>query len=263
LAEHTSPFKPPSEKRSPFPDPSLPQAGESLGDAAMNLWLDKFFFYFLAALMFGAVAITEWMSRLLNSRVSPWVWTVPAVAAGVMATWRWFWIKPQMDALRQGIRGERAVGRMLEDFRRLGYEVFHDIPGDGFNIDHALIGPGGVFAIETKTISKRPGPEVKVDYDGTRVLIDGHAPDRDPVAQAAAGADYLRDLLKGMTDRDVPVRAVVLFPKWFITKQPPGCRVWVLNEKALLGFLKNEPRKLSPEDVALFANRLTLHLSKE
>ena len=43
---------------------------------------------------------------------------------------------------------------MLEDLRAQGYAVFHDIPGDGFNVDHALIGPAGIFAIETKTRAK-------------------------------------------------------------------------------------------------------------
>src|SRR5690606_28171996 len=93
---------------------------------------------------------------------------------------------PTLRNLRLGIRGEREVGRMLEETRRLGYHVFHDIPGEGFNVDHALIGPGGIFAIETKAVSKRKSRDAKVDYDGKRVLLDGHAPDRDPIAQAQA-----------------------------------------------------------------------------
>jgi len=66
------------------------------------------------------------------------------------------------------------MARMLEQMRELGYTAFHDIPGDGFNVDHALIGPGGVFAIETKAISKRPGPDAKVDYEARTVRRGRH-----------------------------------------------------------------------------------------
>ena len=34
---------------------------------------------------------------------------------------------------------------------RDGFAVFHDVPGDkAFNVDHVVIGPQGVFAVETK-----------------------------------------------------------------------------------------------------------------
>jgi hypothetical protein len=175
--------------------------------------------------------------------------------------YRWFRIKPQIEQLRLGIRGEREVGRYLEDFRALGYRVFHDIPGEGFNVDHVLIGPGGIFTIETKTRMKsRQG---KVEYDGKRVLVDGIAPDRDPIAQSEHAASFMQELMTRMTDRSVAVRPVVLFPGWFVTKQPRGCRTWVLNTKALRSFVENEPTRLSSEDIALFADRMTAHLSAQ
>jgi hypothetical protein len=58
-----------------------------------------------------------------------------------------------MRTLRQGIEGEKAVGQFLERLREQRYQVFHDLVGDGFNVDHVLIGPAGVFTIETKTSS--------------------------------------------------------------------------------------------------------------
>jgi len=186
-----------------------------------------------------------------------------ALILGVFSLWHWFRIKPQLNALVQGMRGEREVGRMLDGLRSLGYTVFHDIPGDGFNIDHALIGPGGIFAVETKTWSKPDGRRAEVDYDGKRVLVDGHAPERDPVAQAEAVGDHLRDILKRMTDREIAVRPVLLFPGWWTNPQPRNARVWVLHPKALRSFLSNESVKLSREDVALFVDRLTLHLSSD
>lgn len=53
--------------------------------------------------------------------------------------------------LRSGTRAEVAVGETLEQFRRDGWIVMHDIerPGEA-NLDHIVSGPNGVYLIETK-----------------------------------------------------------------------------------------------------------------
>ena len=57
-----------------------------------------------------------------------------------------------------GYFGERIVGEALDPLKADGFRVFHDVPaGDGqtpFNIDHVIVGPSGIFAIETKTRRK-------------------------------------------------------------------------------------------------------------
>jgi hypothetical protein len=72
-----------------------------------------------------------------------------------------------MANLRLGLEGERTVGHALEELRVYGYQVFHDIPGNKFNIDHVIAGPAGIFTIETKTRSK-PG-----DGDGLERAVQG------------------------------------------------------------------------------------------
>lgn len=62
--------------------------------------------------------------------------------------------------VRLGLRGEQAVAEFLSASSVIaaGYRAFHDVPGDGpWNVDHVVVGPGGVVVIETKTRSKRPG----------------------------------------------------------------------------------------------------------
>lgn len=53
-----------------------------------------------------------------------------------------------------GYEGEIAVGQELNQLMLDGYRVYHDFPGDKFNIDHIVVGPPGVFAVETKARSK-------------------------------------------------------------------------------------------------------------
>ncbi len=47
---------------------------------------------------------------------------------------------------------------------------------------------------------------------GTRVLVNGMAPDRDPVGQAE-GEPIISKTDEGVTGREVTVRSVVLFPR--------------------------------------------------
>jgi len=67
---------------------------------------------------------------------------------------------------RLGFDGERFVGEELSRLIAFGYEIYHDVPFDGFNIDHVLVEPSGVYASETKThckpIDERAGKEFRV-----------------------------------------------------------------------------------------------------
>jgi Nuclease-related domain len=49
-----------------------------------------------------------------------------------------------------GANAESAVGGVLNELRRDGYTVMHDIRHGEGNIDHLVSGPTGVFLIETK-----------------------------------------------------------------------------------------------------------------
>jgi hypothetical protein len=74
------------------------------------------------------------------------------------------------------------VGQFLERLRDDGARVFHDVPGEGFNLDHVVISPHGLCAIETKTYSK-PWPEAKITVEGESLKIAGQIPDRDPMSR--------------------------------------------------------------------------------
>ena len=79
--------------------------------------------------------------------------------------------------------------------------MLHDIVGDGFNIDHVLIGPTGVYTIETKTISKPAKGACEISYDGETICVNGLIPDRDPIVQAKAQANWLQNFLKDSTGK--------------------------------------------------------------
>jgi hypothetical protein len=75
-----------------------------------------------------------------------------------------FRVSPQTSAWRRGAAGERRTARLLARLERRGWVVLHDlaIPGSAANIDHLVIGPGGVMVIDSKQYRGR----LHLDRDG-------------------------------------------------------------------------------------------------
>ena len=171
---------------------------------------------------------------------------------------RVFRTRPEIRRLKQARDGERAVGQYLERLRSDGYEVFHDLIGDGFNVDHVIIGPAGVFTIETKSYSKPASGPAEITFDGEQVAIGGWQPDRNPVIQARAQAGWLRALLRETTGRDFSIMPVIVYPGWFVKQDGrPKTPLWVLNPKALPQFLQHREKVLAASDIKLAAYHLS------
>jgi hypothetical protein len=59
---------------------------------------------------------------------------------------------PQARAWQRGAKGERHTARLLDRLSREGYVSFHDLalPDSPANLDHLVVGPSGVFVIDSK-----------------------------------------------------------------------------------------------------------------
>jgi nuclease-like protein len=75
------------------------------------------------------------------------------LAAAVLVGWR-LRFRPSEAARtwQRGAHGERHAARLLDRLTRDGYVVFHDlaVSGSPANVDHLVIGPTGVFVIDSK-----------------------------------------------------------------------------------------------------------------
>lgn len=247
--------------RSPLKDKPLRSAGQSLDELRRQVGLDAVLFPMLLTLLFGAMALGQWLQHVSTSPPSPWIMTVVALLTGIWLLVAFLRFLPLRQHLLQGAEGERAVAQYLERFRADGYHVFHDVLNDGLNIDHVLIGPAGVFSIETKTWSKPGSGQAVIEFDGEAVRIHGSEPDRNPVIQARAQANWLKRILQASTGRQPDVLPVVVFPGWFIRSSGRPYRpLWVLEPKALPSWLANQPKVLTDEDVHLFAFHLSRYI---
>ena len=249
-----------SKTKSPLKDRPLRNPGQSVEEQRNDVLYDKVLTPVLMAMMLVLFAGIEWWIYFFPLPATRYFFTFLAAVGIGYAAFRIVRAKPQLDALKQARDGEKVVGQYLERLRKDGFHVFHDLIGNDFNVDHVLVGPAGIFTVETKTYSKPARGNPKVTFDGENILVNGFRPDRDPVTQARAQANWLKNLVLESTGRKVAVRSVVLFPGWWVDPTPASLKpdVWVLEPKALPAFLAQERETLKPEDVKL----MSYHISR-
>ncbi|MGI1944888.1 nuclease-related domain-containing protein [Shewanella glacialipiscicola] len=171
----------------------------------------------------------------------PWI----SVITGLMGlaycsfkTWKNF---SKLTKLRLGHTAEIATANELIGLQALGYQVFHDVQADGFNIDHLVIGKNGVFAIETKGRHKRNkdlrqtngSKGYQVFYKDGRLNFPSWTETK-PIEQAERQAKWVSQWLTKATGTPVTSTPVLVFPGWYVTSQskPPFP---ILNHKQLVG----------------------------
>jgi hypothetical protein len=243
--------------RSPLKAKPLRNPGDSV-DEEIRRWIDdRAMEPVLLAAAFFVIAGMEWVGYLTHSPRRPLVFTAVALVAIAFAVWRFMAVRGKVKDLKLGRDGERCVGQFLERLRQGGAQVFHDVPGEGFNLDHVVISPHGLYVIETKTVSKS-GPKAKIRVEGDSLSVGGQIPDRNPIEQVTAAARWLERLLVESTGKRFAARGVVVYPGWFVEQLSARGPVWVLEPKMLPGFIEQEAATIEAADVAL----ATFHLSR-
>ncbi|MFJ9728576.1 nuclease-related domain-containing protein [Streptomyces sp. NPDC101209] len=112
----------------------------------------------------------------------------------------------QWDSWYVGLEGERRVGRELQRLSASGWKVLHGVPkANGGDIDHLLIGPGGVFTINTKHHQN-----ASVWVGDTMAKVNGGQPVPYAVASQAEAA-YAQEVLERHCGFAVPVEPVLVF----------------------------------------------------
>lgn len=248
----------PHRSRSPLKQPPQRQAGEGLSE---YLHTELFSYWVLligGSLLLVLFAAIEWARWFWAWRPQPLAWTVVALLFGAHTVWKIVTGWSHAKDIVLGMRGERAVDEALNPLRAEGYHVFHDLPGRRGNVDHVIVGPAGVFAIETKAARKPAKGRPVIRYDGTAITLNGAAPVSDPLVQARAVASEVADRLRESTGRSVAVRPVVCFPGWFVEGEREA-PVWVLHQDRVPKWVLKEAQikgQMPDEDVHLFADRL-------
>ncbi len=213
------------ERRTPLTSEMLRGPGESLRaqieDLHGSVGLQLTYLFSIPAISSLLLLATAHIRRRpIDTTVAV---TLGLIVATVMVFWGYRSVVGvrRLWRLRLALDGEVAVGQELQNLMLSGARVYHDFPAEGFNIDHVVIGPGGVVAVETKARSKPNAPErqrkdsVRVVYDGKSLQFPTHIESK-PVAQAERQALWLARWLTSAVGWNVEVTPALAIPGWFI-----------------------------------------------
>lgn len=167
----------------------------------------------------------------------------------------------RLHSLRLGYECEVAVGQELDLLMRDGFQVFHDLPAEGFNIDHIVVGTSGVFAVETKGRSKRfldknaNAKAFRVAYRGGELHFPGFR-DNTSVQQTLRQSKWLSKWLTSATGMQVRAEPVLVLPGWFVDlkEKPP---IPIIASGYINGFFTKQSRHgLSEEQIGRIVHQL-------
>jgi hypothetical protein len=140
---------------------------------------------------------------------------------------------------RRGAEGEEVVGRILEEMSAGGWHVIHDVTFGRGNIDHIAIGPGGVFAVETKS----HGGRLSVDRLDPKMLSQAYAEKK--TLETVSGLE---------------VRPLLVFSRAYLLERPPVQRqgVTILPARMLPHFFSRQRPTMSPQEARQVHDRLAV-----
>jgi nuclease-like protein len=201
----------------------------------------------------AAVLAAGMTAGLLGAQLAPDLAGLLAVVAAAGLGWL-LRFQPSTDTLawRRGAAGERRTARLLAPLERRGWAVLHDlaIPSSPANIDHLVIGPGGMLVIDSKQYRGR----LRLDRDG--MVWHGRQLLVSALRKVLWAADQADEVL-GIADIQVPAVVAVhgaSVPGGLL--QADG--VTIVPARRVPDLLQALPPMLGPERVAWLADRARL-----
>ena len=152
-------------------------------------------------------------------------------------------VSPQIDRdygrWVRGAEGEEAVGAILEGLTGDGWHVIHDVSFGRGNIDHVVAGPGGVFAVETKS-------------HGGRVSLERLDPKM--LSQAYAEKKTLEERL------GIQVQPLLVFSRAYLIERPVANRqgVTVMTARGIPHYFSRRRPTMTAEQARQVFERLAL-----
>ncbi len=230
------------------------RAGESLREKRDNLVGDYgLLIVGLPALCWFVYAI-EQVHQASQAAPEAKIWFSLAIVCtgiAVIAFWR---LMAFVRRINRGERGELHVADVLEKLRADGYTPIHDIVGKNFNVDHVLVGPGGVFAIETKF---RSGKGEIIFRDGEGLFVGGRVEEKDCLKQARGNAATISRLIQHNCGKQVWVWPLLVFVgDWRVKDDWCNTDARVFTPDRLTRYIRDQQPRLKRSEIELIASQL-------
>jgi hypothetical protein len=142
-------------------------------------------------------------------------------------------LKKRISDADTGAKAEQAVAEALQELPD-DYHVFHDLEFPGFNIDHVVLGPNGIFLVETKS------QKGNITQEHDVLLRNGRKFFKDFLKQCWRQTYSLRDHLNAERLRGLTIKPILCFSRGFVEIRGPVKGVTVLNASYLRPFILSQ-----------------------
>lgn len=175
----------------------------SPGEAPRVLGLLRAFWPLLVICLITGYLLRAWFPQpeLSVSAVGVLFFLLAVVSAILLA-----WGDRRLGNFLKGAKGEEWVARELA-FLNSEYTVFNGLRlgGGKENFDHVIVGPAGVFVVETKNWRG------SVEFHDGKLYAGGKEPSRPPLKQVKAATAELVNFIDDAGCGDVPMHSVLCF----------------------------------------------------
>ena len=173
--------------------------------------------------------------------------TARGIALGLLIASCYYFLLLQYPNYRKGQIGERRVTKALSATLTGDYSLFDDVmlqSMKGGNIDHIVVGPTGIFVIETKNFKG------KISYYGDNWEGVGR---KSPSRQARINAMRIRKILTFSSQKSRPfwVQGIVVLadPRAKVTEKKPPEHVKVFRLNELADYIVSQPRRFEDWEI--------------
>lgn len=218
--------------------------GDLLNDPQVRRWLQRVGVAFVVGLLFAFV---------FDIRVGFSVAVVAVIADTVRRARK----STSVDAWQKSSAAERRTERQLKSLEKNGYQVLHAraVPRDDEGvsdgrIDHLVIGPSGVYAIDSEKWDKR----LPVRTLSHRKLFHGPFNKKDRLDEARWEADQASKIISAELGYEVPVQpSVAIYGPSIPWKVMTVRDVDVYSGGRARSYLRRRPKVLTDTDVEQIA----------
>jgi hypothetical protein len=206
----------------------------------------------------GVVVVAVFIGLYVLSHKHVLVFLAGVLAGGLLALYIAIRESPPpwIENYQRGALGEQRTASALAPLLKQGWVVVHDLPRTKSNLDHVLVGPGGVFVLDTKNyrgFARVIGDTLTVTYEDGR----GSGYQGDGLARSArAQGREVNEMLRLRGETRVWVSAVVVLWTEFPQQRADGNKMTYIQGGHLVEWLLSQPARLNSRQVDQIAGLL-------
>jgi hypothetical protein len=204
----------------------------------------------LFVMVWGVECVQKYVGRNLD----PQFWAFIALTVTIYGGFEIFRLRPHLRRFHRGTQGEHKVADVLDQLRAKGFVPIHHLPGEGFHVDHVVVGPTGVYALETKT---RVGSGTIEYRDNSALIFGGRISDSRPLSQARSSAGAVHAHLQQHFGENYSVKPLLVFVgNWRVEREAGDFDVDVVTADRLEKYFDRQQPELTSGEIEKISSHL-------